>query len=176
MHETARSILYEVDELDCCYNYENTEFDLNAGKLTSSILEEMYIQPDILCRAICSNSIGNLRLLAENGYNLVKHYKHPKFKSSLHWAYYCDNLEIFNYLLESGCSINENDIFYDPEHKKNFKFALYLHFCKEKREEIYKSLKFDDLFYLTNYNLYEHYRNGDDIINLFESLFKIGFS
>ena len=176
MHETARSILYEVDELDCCYNYENTEFDFNADKLTSSILEEMYIQPDILCRAICSNSIDNLRLLAENGYNLVKHYKHPKFKSSLHWAYYCDNLEIFNYLLESGCSINENDIFYDPEHKKNFKFALYLHFYKEKREEIYKSLKFDDLFYLTNYNLYEHYRNGDDIINLFESLFKIGFS
>ena len=139
LHETARSILYEVDKLDCCYNYENTEFDFNADKLTSSILEEMYIQPDILCRAICSNSIDNLRLLAENGYNLVKHYKHPKFKSSLHWAYYCDNLEIFNYLLESGCSINENDIFYDPEHKK-ISNLLYIYIFIKKKEKKFINL------------------------------------
>jgi hypothetical protein len=176
LHETARSILFEVENLNCCYDYYNTEFDLNDGKMTSSILEEMYIQPDILCRAICSNTTENVKLLAENGFNLVKHYKHPKLKSGLHWAYYCDNLEMFNYLIENGYKVDENDIFYDPQYQKNFKFTLYLHFYKEKREDIYKSLKFDDLSFLTNFKLYEHYQNNDDIINLYENMFKIGFS
>lgn len=176
LHKTARSVLYEVDSLKSCYDYYNAEFELNAGTITGSILEEMYNQPDILCRAICSSSIENVKLLADNGYNLVKHYKHPKLKTSLHWAYYCDNLEIFKYLIENGCTFDENDIFYDPNHRKNFKFALYLHFYQEKRQDVYKSIQFDKYQVLTGYKLYEHFQNKNDIINLYENMFKLGFS
>ena len=37
LHETAMSILYEVENFNCCYDYYNSEFDLNADKMRNRL-------------------------------------------------------------------------------------------------------------------------------------------
>ena len=183
LHKFAKTILYEVNSTSCCYNYKQVAGIINGDDLlpsnrNNSVLQQMQTQPDILTRAICSQSTENVQLLLDNGLNLnnFKSYPHPILKSPLHWAYYCDNVDIFNLLIENGLRVEENDgdIFYDVNHKKNFKFSVYLHFLKENNLEICKSLKFDRHQFLTGYKLYEN-KSNDELINLFDSLFKIGF-
>jgi hypothetical protein len=182
LHEFAKTILYEVDSISCCYNYKQDPGiiigdDLLPSNRNNSVLQQMQTQPDILTRAICSQSTENVQLLLDNGLNLnnFKSYPHPILKSLLHWAYYCDNVDIFNLLIQNGLRVEENDgdIFYDVNHTKNFKFSVYLHFFKENNLEICKSLKFDRDQFLTGYKLYEN-KSNDELICLFDSLFKIG--
>ena len=139
--------------------------------------ETLKFQPDVLSRAISSQSIENVQLLLDNGLDLqnFKTYPFKKFKSPLHWAHYCNNIEMFHLLIKNGSIFNHDDIFYDFNHKKNFKFSLYLHFLRENNFNILNILKFDPGQFMTSFKLYEHLKN-DEIIEIFESLFKIGFS
>lgn len=174
-------ILYEEANLNCCFDFQNLHFKesfINSNHI-GDIYNDMMVQPDLLTRIICSQSLSNLKLLVEHGYEIDKSitYQHSKLKSPLHWAFYCDNLSIFQYLIELGFEINENDIFYDSSYKKNFKFSLYLYFLKEKNlhagEFIYQKLKFNSTQFMTSFNLYE--LDLDEIVKIYEGLFDIGF-
>ena len=121
-----------------------------------------------------------MKLLFEQGYQLDKSltYNHKHLKTPLHWAFYSDNLQMFDFLISKGLQIDDNDIFYHSECKKNFKFSLYLHFLRTKEtfdgEYVYKNLDLDDYQAMQNFNIYEKY-SLEQIIGVFESIFKIGF-
>ena len=175
--QTAKSILYELDDFTRCFNYrpklEKQEHEVN------SIYEEMVYQPDIITRAICSQYINNVKLLVENGFKLENiKYDHKILKSPLHWAYFCDNIKIFNYLMEHGCQIDLNDeIFFNRKYKKKFKFALIFYLIREKTmhksDFLYKQLNFDRMDFM-EFNFYE-YLTEKQTTHMFESLNEIGF-
>jgi hypothetical protein len=77
-----------------------------------------------------------------------------------------------------GYKINDYDIFYDSNHKKDFKFSIYLYFLKNKVKIndilICEQLKFDYLGYIPTLKLYENL-NEDQIFDMYESMFQIGF-
>jgi hypothetical protein len=179
LHELAKTIVYEIKSPNIFYHFR---FEYDNVIDTDSIYKEMQIQPDILTRAICSQSVENVKLLLDNGLKPEKYtsYRHPLLKSALHWAYYWDNLEIFDLLVKYGFRTNKDYLetsFYDPSFKKNFGFSLYLHFLREKKYEILDSLKFEDTEnFMTSYKIYEHFKSEQDVIQLFESLDRIGFS
>ena len=179
VHEIAKSVLFEVNSLSCCYKLEFTAHDPKKYCINEydSIYEYMWIQPNILTRAICSQSAKNVNLLLDNGLNFIDYeFNHPLLKTPLHWAFYCDNLVIFDLLIQNGCRFNENDIFYDSNCKKNFKFGLYLHFLKEKNFKILDKLRFDEqTYFMSSFQLYEYYKTDEEVIGLFDSLYSIGF-
>lgn len=176
--QTARSICYELEDFGACFNYHEAKFKEKESK--NSIYEDMMVQPDILTRAICSQSVENVKLLFEFGYkpNLNAVYEHSELRTALHWAYYCDNVDIFNYLIVKGFELDSSHLFYDPSHKKNFKFSLYLHFLREKTKIneafVYDSLKFDESQCLIELKLYEHFDRAQ-IVEIFESMARLGF-
>jgi hypothetical protein len=179
LQQVASSVLYEAEIFGCCYNFKyEHEYDPD---LMSSVYEEMVYQPDILTRAICSQYSGNYETLVKNGIKLkdIK-YNHAQLKSPLHWAYYCNSFSTFNYLLENGCEIDLNDdIFYNKEHKKNLKFALFFYLFKGKIKYkdgyLYEKLGFGESDCLcAELKLYEHF-SEEQIIEIFEQLTNIGF-
>jgi len=71
-----------------------------------------------------------------------------------------------------------DEIFYNKEHKKNFKFALFLYFLKEGTkigdEFVYELLQFGDKEFMA-FNFYGYFKEKE-IIDIYESLFNnIGF-
>ena len=177
--QIIRSVMYELDDLNCCFNHNEVSFKENKQKET--IFEDMITQPDILTRAICSNLIDNVKLLFENGYRVNQRikYNHSMLKTPLYWAYYLDNVEIFNYLVNCGFEINDHDIFYDFNFKKSFKFSLYLYFLKENTKQnsvsIRDLVKFDDTRYLVEFDFYKSFKDYE-IIQIYEKMFSFGFS
>jgi hypothetical protein len=180
LFEKANSILYELPSLNVCFNYKAVFEDLKDSNSIDEIEEDLIRQPDILTRTICSKSAINLNLLFENGYKLDTSliYNHNYLKSPLHWAFFSNNVYMFNYLISNGFQIEENDIFYDSTFKKNFKFCLYLHFLRNKAkyngEFVYKQLEFNVSQAMGYFNIYEKY-SLEQIIEIFESMFTIGF-
>ena len=47
--------------------------------------------------------------------------------------FFLNNIEIFNFLIQNGFQFQTDDIFYNQDEKKCLKFALYLHFLREKK-------------------------------------------
>ena len=188
LHGFAREILFELESLSCCYNYvyfDNYNFIMDEYDLGKYFkydqFESLFFHPNVLSRAICSQSVENVQLLLNNGLDLKKFQKFKtfpfkKFKSPLHWAFYCNNIEIFHLLIKNGCTIDHDDIFYDFNHKKNFKFSLYLHFLRENNFNILNELKFAPGQFMTSFKLYEHFETNEEIIEILESLLKIGLS
>ena len=182
LHTIAKSVIYEVKSLNCCYI--DTQIKLNKANFDNhlSLYKELALEHDILTRCICSQSLDNVKLLIDNGFDVktIK-YENKKLKTPLHTAFYCDNLPIFNFLLNNGCEIGNDDIFYDFNFKKNFKFALYLYLYREKIRinnqnlYLYELIEFDYSGFILNFSLYEHF-NEAEIIRLYETLFEIGFS
>ena len=175
--QIAKSIMYELDDFSRCFDYK-PKLEKQA-KQVNSIYDEMVYQSDIITRAICSQYTNNVKLLVENGLKLenVK-YEHKILKSPLHWAYFCDNIEIFSYLVDHGCQVDLNDeIFYNRNYKKNFKFALMFYLIREKimhkNDFLYKQINFDRMDFM-EFNLYE-YLNEKQTVGMFESLNEIGF-
>ena len=175
--EIVRSVLYEEKHLSCCFTYKRTNSDPDHLKILDSLYDDMMVQTDSLSRAICSQSLENVKLLIENGY-VIENDENIILKSPLYWAFYCNNLEIFHYFIQSGYKINDNDIFYDPNFKKDFKFSIYLHFLKNNSKfnniPIYQQLKFDYVGFVKKFKLYESL-SKDQIFEMFESMFQIGF-
>ena len=175
--EVARSVLYEEQNLSCCFNFKRTNLDPNHLTRLDSLYDDMMIQGDLLSRAICSQSLQNVKLIIENGY-VIENNESTILKSPLHWAFYCNNKLIFDYFIQMGYSIIDDDIFYDPTHKKDFQFSLYLHFFKNKAKFknilIYKQLKFDHVGFMLHFKLYKKY-GEDQIFDLYESMFRLGF-
>lgn len=169
LYEFASSVLYELDNILCCFDY--TEFI----QTSSSVYHDMLIQPDNLSRAICSQSIDNVRFLVDKvGLDINNiSYRHPTLNNPLEWAYYCDNLDIFNYLIKNGCSLNHRAVFYSQSCLKNFKFALSLYFIKEN-SNVYDLLEFDRMEFMS-FQFYEQF-SENQIIEIYKSLFEIGFS
>jgi hypothetical protein len=136
------------------------------------------IQPDIFIRAIFSQSIENVQLLIDNGIDLNKYRKYPfkTYSSPLILSYYCNNIEIFNLLIQNQFIIDDYyDIFYDPKYYKDFKFSVYLHFLKQKNYSVLNSLKFDEFQFITSFNLYQYLKTREEISKFYKSLFDIGF-
>ena len=176
LHEIARSVLYELENLTCCYTYKETNFKDNR----MSIEDDMCWQPDILTRSVCSKYLDNVKVIVENGINLENAYPHKELKSALHWAFYADNIKIFKCLIKNGCFLNENDIFYDPKYKKNFRFSILLYVLKNKSkfknfDYFFENLKFDDFHFMYKQNIYEHL-NEQDIVEMYEDMFEFGFN
>ena len=175
--EIARSVLYEEENLSSCFIYKRTNLSPDHLKNKESLYDDMMIQRDLLSRAICSQSLDNVKLLIENGY-VIENDEHTILKSPLYWAFYCNNLEIFHYFIQSGYKINDDDIFYDPNLKKDFKFSMYLHFLKNEAKfnniPIYEQLKFDYVGFVKEFKLYESL-SKDQISEMFESMFQLGF-
>jgi len=180
LFEKAKSILYELPSLNVCFNYKAVFDYLKDSNSIHEIEEDLIRQPDILTRLICSKSSTNLNLLFEHGYKLDASviYNHKYLKSPIHWAFFSNNLQMFDYLISNGFQIDENDIFYAPTFKKNFKFCLYLHFLRNKAkhngEFLYKQLELNDSQAIGSFNIYEKY-SLEQIIEIFESIFAIGF-
>ena len=67
---------------------------------------------------------------------------------------------IFHYIIQLGFKINDDDIFYGPVHKKDFKFSIYLHFLKNETKLnnilVYQQLKFDFVGFITKFKLFEN--------------------
>ena len=163
----AYSILYELDDFTCLFDYKPKIESLEEGIVYHS---------DILTRAFESQSIQNVKFLIDKGMKLDKLEDHGK--KLLHRAFNCNNIEIFEYLIQNGCEIDLNDdIFYNSEHKKDFKFALFLYFFREKTnindKYAYGMLKFHPIE-LMPFCLYGYF-NEEELIAIFESLFDIGF-
>ena len=113
LYSHATSILYELNDLSCCFLYK---LKVQSGLNKSSIYDEMVYQTDIINRAICSQHVDNLRFLIESGlkFNQLEFNNENKSKSLLHLAFYCDNVNMFLYLLKLGCKVDLNDeIFYN---------------------------------------------------------------
>ena len=167
LFEHAYSILYEQDDLSCLFDYNPS---------IESLKEDIVYHPDILARAIASQSIKNITFLIDKGMTLDK--LEDRGKRLLHLAFNCNNIEIFEYLIQNGCEIDLNDdVFYNSEHKKDFKFAMFLYFFREKTKindkYAYEMLKFHPIE-LMPFRLYDHF-NEEKLIAIFESLFDIGF-
>ena len=172
LHQFAKGILYEVDSISCCYNQRYVLEHYKPNEM-----ETLRIQPNILIRAICSQSVDNVKLLLDNGLDCesLKFYPFKLFKSILHYPFYCQSVEIFHLLLSNAFCIKDADVFYDVNEKKSFRFALYFHYLKENNFEILNSLEFDHSQFMISFKLYEKLQK-DEILKLFESLFDIGFS
>ena len=105
----------------------------------------------------------------------LKFYPFIDFPSLLHYPFYWQNIEMFDFLLQNVFCIEDVDVFYDVNKQKSFKFSLYLHYLKEKKFEILNSLEFEYSQFMISFKLYEKLQK-DKILELFESLFDIGFS
>ena len=173
IHKFARDILFEEESLSVCYNYK---IDINDFKQNEASLVK--IQPDIFTRAIFSQSVENVQLLIDNGIDLNRFRIYPfkTYRSPLILCFYCNNIEIFNLLIQNQFKIDDfKDFFYNPTLYKDFKFSLYLHYLKQGNYAILNSLKFDESQFLTSFKLYEHLKTKQEIFELYKSLFDIGF-
>ena len=179
LHETARSILFELENLTPCYTHKEADFKDSQ----ISVWDDMCCQPDLLTRSICSQHLDNVKVLLENGFSLDKdhHYPHKQLINVLHWAFYANNARIFKFFIKNGCALKENDaFFYDPKYKKNFKFSILLYALKNKAkfknfDSFFENLNFDDFDFMLDESIYE--RLGEpELIEMFESMFELGFS
>ena len=178
LHETARSILYEIQNLTCCYTYKETNFK-DSG---ISIYDDMCCQPDLLTRLICSQYFSNAKILFENGFKSDTDYlyAHEELKTVLHWALYANNIQIFKFLVKNGYTIKDNDIFYDAKYEKNFGFSVLLYVLKNKSkfenfDYFFDNLEFSDFDFMNKENIYKHL-NEQELIEMFEFMFEIGFN
>ena len=137
----AKEILYELESISCCFNYKRG-IDATKDEYFNSYL----IQINILIRTILSQSIHNVQLLFDNGLdsNNFKSFPFENYRNPLYYAFHYKNLEIFHYFIQNNFSIEEGDIFYDFNHKKDLKFSVYLYFFfKQKNFSVLNKLKFD---------------------------------
>ena len=137
VHEFAKEILYELNSLSICYNYK-IDFGEYKNQKAST-----YYQQNILVRAICSGSVDNVKLLINNGLNLDNFKKYPfrDLKSILHYAYYWNNLEMIELLIQNGLTIDEDVSVINIKNIRDLKFSL-LNYLKEKNCVLLKSLEF----------------------------------
>ena len=152
----------------------------------ANIYDDMTSQPDTLTRCICSQSLENLELLCNYDQQLYKKsnniYDHTILKTALHWAFYCDNLALFFKLAKYLCRISyKNDIFFDFQVKKNFKFAMFFNLIKANHDSKLKRIllnkrvdTMDEDTMISKLKLYEML-DENDMIDEFESMLKYGF-
>ena len=171
--DLAKSVLFEVENLNCCFGFQNESFKAQNAE-SKCVYDDMSRQPDILTRAICSRSEFTFNYLIENGLSVRElSYEHAKLKTPLHWAFFSNNLAFFHRLIQSGCVLDhQDDVFYNPAYIKDFNFAFYLTFSR-KNKTVELRLDDDEIF-LYSFNFY-NLLSETEIAETFESLFKIGF-
>ena len=171
------TFLFRYVNKNCKQTCDNTnENDIER------IYDDMTNQPDAFTRCVCSQSLQNLRLIYEYDYKLdrKKIYDHPILKTPLEWAFYCDNIAIYRYIIHNGYKISENGIFFNLSLKKNFKFLFYLYILKNYKPKLYSILNesmfdsFDEETMIDANKFYEMLEENE-IIDILEFMFKNGF-
>ena len=145
-------------------------------------------QLNTMVRIICSQDCLNLQIALQNELDLAgfefRSEENPRFKTILHWAYFCNNSQMLNLLVQNKRGLRDCSLLSDSTYQKDFKMSLViaknLNLLNLNLPLVESAKhKFDGFHYLVHDSfLVDCYTTLSDrqIIDMFNVLFSIGLS